>query len=108
MLPFNRRAFLGRTAQGVGSAALASLLFQQARAAEKGPPSLGFVNPLHHVPKAKRVIWLYMAGGMTHLETFDLKPEAPAEVRAAAKHQLRADIWTGGSVAEAAERAGLI
>jgi hypothetical protein len=75
MLPFNRRVFLGRTAQGVGSAALASLLFPQSRAAEKGPPSLGFVNPLHHVPKAKRVIWLYMAGGMTHLETFDPKPK---------------------------------
>lgn len=34
--------------------------------------------------------------------------QAPAEVRAAAKHQLRADIWIGGGVAEAAERAGLI
>jgi hydroxymethylpyrimidine pyrophosphatase-like HAD family hydrolase len=34
--------------------------------------------------------------------------QAPAEVRAAAKHQLKADIWTGGGVAEAAERAGLI
>ena len=34
--------------------------------------------------------------------------QAPPEVRAAAKHQLRADIWQGGGVAEAAERAGLI
>jgi len=34
--------------------------------------------------------------------------QAPAEVKSAAKHQLRADIWTGGGVAEAAERAGLI
>lgn len=34
--------------------------------------------------------------------------QAPAEVRAAAKHLLAADIWTGGGVAEAAERAGLI
>jgi hydroxymethylpyrimidine pyrophosphatase-like HAD family hydrolase len=34
--------------------------------------------------------------------------QAPAEVRAAAKFQLEADIWTGGGVAEAAERAGLI
>lgn len=34
--------------------------------------------------------------------------QAPAEVKAAAKHQLRADIWEGGGVAEAAERAGLI
>jgi hydroxymethylpyrimidine pyrophosphatase-like HAD family hydrolase len=34
--------------------------------------------------------------------------QAPEEVKAAAKHQLRADIWEGGGVAEAAERAGLI
>jgi hydroxymethylpyrimidine pyrophosphatase-like HAD family hydrolase len=34
--------------------------------------------------------------------------QAPAEVRAAAKHHLRADVWSGGGVAEAAERAGLI
>ncbi len=75
MHPFSRRAFLGRTAQGVGSAALGSMLFGSALAAEKGVPSLGAVNPLHHAPKAKRVIWLYMAGGMTHLETFDPKPK---------------------------------
>ena len=34
--------------------------------------------------------------------------QAPAEVQAAAKFQLEADIWSGGGVAEAAERAGLI
>jgi hypothetical protein len=33
------------------------------------------VNPLHHAAKAKRVIWLYMAGGPSHLETFDYKPK---------------------------------
>ena len=70
----HRRAFLGRTAQGVGSVALASLFAEQLRAADTYP-SLGAVNPLHHAPKAKRVIWLYMAGGMTHLETFDPKPK---------------------------------
>jgi hypothetical protein len=32
-------------------------------------------NPTHHAPKAKRVIWLYMAGGMSHLETWDYKPK---------------------------------
>ena len=74
MLPLHRRAFLGRTAQGVGSAALGSLLAQEIQAAEAAK-SLGAVNPLHFAPKAKRVIWLYMAGGMTHLETFDPKPK---------------------------------
>jgi hypothetical protein len=37
--------------------------------------SFGVVNPLHHPPKCKRVIFLYMAGGPSHLETFDHKPE---------------------------------
>jgi hypothetical protein len=74
MLPFSRRAFLGRTAQGVGSVALASLFAQHSRGADP-LASLGAVNPLHHAPKAKRVIWLYMAGGMSHLETFDPKPK---------------------------------
>jgi len=32
------------------------------------------INPLHHNPKVKRVIYLYMAGGMSHLETWDPKP----------------------------------
>ncbi|MBX3415667.1 MAG: DUF1501 domain-containing protein [Pirellulales bacterium] len=34
----------------------------------------GVVRPLHYPPRAKRIIWLYMAGGMSHLETFDHKP----------------------------------
>ncbi len=33
------------------------------------------IDPFHHTPRAKRIIWLYMAGGMTHLETFDPKPK---------------------------------
>ncbi|MEI7702916.1 MAG: DUF1501 domain-containing protein [Planctomycetia bacterium] len=35
----------------------------------------GALNPLHSVPRAKRIIWLYMAGGMTHIDTFDNKPK---------------------------------
>jgi hypothetical protein len=35
----------------------------------------GVINPLHLAPKAKRVIWLTMAGGPSHLETFDFKPK---------------------------------
>ncbi len=58
----NRRAFLSR---GLGLFALNSLL----QAAQKGA-----VNPLHFPAKAKRVIFLYQAGGPSHLETFDNKP----------------------------------
>ena len=36
------------------------------------------VNPLHFAPKAKRVIYLYMAGGPSHLETFDYRPKLVA------------------------------
>jgi len=40
--------------------------------------SLGTVNPLHVTPRAKRVIYLYMAGGPSHLESFDNKPKLAA------------------------------
>lgn len=54
--------------------ALASLLQgNQAQGAASGGYK-GVINPLHHNPKVKRVIYLYMAGGMTHLETWDPKP----------------------------------
>ena len=69
-----RRAFLGRAAQGVGGVALASLLQGHALAGSETHYA-GAIDPLHFAPKAKRVIWLTMAGGPSHLETFDYKPE---------------------------------
>ena len=65
-----RRAFLGKGAQGVGGVALASLLGQTALTA-----SPGVLSKLPLPQKAKRVIWLSMAGGPSHLETFDPKPK---------------------------------
>jgi hypothetical protein len=74
-----RRAFLGRTAHGVGKLALASLLNParlSAIAAEQSKSKYsGVVQPLHYPPKVKRVIWMSMAGGPSHLETFDYKPK---------------------------------
>ena len=64
-----RRAFLGKTAQGVGGVALASLLGPAASAAP------GVLTKLPLRQKAKRVIWLSMAGGPSQLETFDPKPK---------------------------------
>jgi len=64
-----RRSFLGRSATGIGSMALASLLNRPATAEDQA------LRGLHHPPKAKRVIHLYMAGGPSHLETFDYKPK---------------------------------
>ena len=67
-----RRAFLRDTAAGMGLAALATLSSAQTGTPRHGQP--GVITP--HLPvKAKRVIWLYMAGGMSHLESFDPKPE---------------------------------
>ena len=71
-----RRSFLKRSGVGLGSMALGSLLAQEGRGGETSVPKWdGVIHPLHHAPKAKRIIWLYMAGGMTHLETFDHKPK---------------------------------
>ncbi len=83
-----RRAFLGRSSAGLGLTALLSLLDrEQARGAAAGPVNgggapvdrwEGVVRPLHFPAKAKRVIYLYMAGGPSHLETFDYKPKLAA------------------------------
>jgi Protein of unknown function (DUF1501) len=67
----NRRAFLTQSAYGLGGVALASLM-GQGTAAEA---PRGALKTLHFAPKAKRVIHLCMAGGPSHLETFDWKPE---------------------------------
>ncbi len=72
-LPLHRRAFLGRTAAGFSLIALNSLL-EGASRLEDGKWR-GAVNPVHHPAKAKRVIFLYQAGGPSHLEMFDPKPK---------------------------------
>ncbi len=68
----SRRELLRRSAVGFGSLALASLL------AEETPGQTG-VDPLaprapHHSATAKRVIFLFMKGGPSHVDTFDYKP----------------------------------
>ena len=74
-LSLNRRTFLSRSAYGVGSLALASLLNPALRAAEKAAGAGGLITPLHCPQKVNRVIHLCMAGGPSHLETFDFKPK---------------------------------
>src|SRR5258708_4591304 len=81
----NRRTFLRTSTAGIGTAVLASFLKPEhfggtglVHAAD-GKPSIekwsGVVNPLHHAAKAKRVIYMCMAGGPSHLETWDYKPK---------------------------------
>lgn len=64
-----RRSILSGTA-GLGSIALASMLAGESRGAEQEP----FGKP-HFPPKAKNVIWLFMRGGVSHMESFDPKPK---------------------------------
>ncbi|MCA9112958.1 MAG: DUF1501 domain-containing protein [Planctomycetaceae bacterium] len=61
----NRRTFLSRTGVGLGSVALSSLMQGDAMAD----------GIAQHAAKAKRVIFLCMAGGPSHLETFDYRPK---------------------------------
>jgi Protein of unknown function (DUF1501) len=68
-LAITRRHFFGRSAMGIGTAALASLLNQRAL----GDYGLPGGRP-SFAPKAKRVIYLFMNGAPTHVELFDYKP----------------------------------
>ena len=61
----SRRDFLRTAGGGIGSLALASLM------ADDG----GFSQTSHFAPRAKRVIWLFMHGGPSHVDLFDPKPD---------------------------------
>ena len=71
-LHVGRREFFGRSAAGLGTAALASLLARDGLAAER---SGGLPELPHFTPKAKRVIYLFQNGGPTHVDLFDYKPK---------------------------------
>jgi len=68
-----RRHFFGRSAVGIGTAALASLLQNDLRAA--GNHTGGLPGVPHFAPKAKRVIYLFQNGAPAHVELFDYKPK---------------------------------
>ena len=68
-LMLTRRQLFGRGALGLGTAAMAGLLGDDLLAENKGLPDLP-----HHTPKAKRVIYLFMSGGPSHLDLWDYKP----------------------------------
>jgi hypothetical protein len=76
MMNLLRRTFLSRSLAGLGAVALNTLVDRRLLEAAQSPR--GVVNPLHHTAKAKRVIFLYQAGGPSHLETFDNKPKLAA------------------------------
>ena len=76
---FNRRQLLRQTSAGFGSLALIDLL-ARCQASEQTPGQVSGGGPLapktpHFAPRAKRVIFLFMHGGPSHIDTFDYKPE---------------------------------
>ena len=70
-LDLTRRHFFGKSALGIGSLALGSLLERQGMAAQL--PAMGGLP--HYPAKAKRVIYLFMNGAPPHLDMFDYKPQ---------------------------------
>lgn len=87
-----RREFLSRAGSGLGSLALASMIADESRADANVPTA----DPLaprtpHFTPKAKRVIFLYMTGGVSHVDSFDHKPQLFANHG----KQIDVDNWQG-------------
>ncbi|HMO64504.1 MAG TPA: DUF1501 domain-containing protein [Verrucomicrobiota bacterium] len=74
-----RRHFFSRCSLGLGSLALASLLDRRALAAAPAAPAHPLAaRPAHFPARAKRVIYLFMAGGPSQLDLFDYKPRLSA------------------------------
>src|SRR5436189_4339761 len=73
---FHRRDFLKLGSAGLLGLGLADLLRLEARAAKADGAAK---------PKAKSVIMVWLAGGPSHLDMWDLKPNAPAEIRGSFK-----------------------
>ena len=77
-LNINRRLFFSRAAAGIGTVALGSLLNPQllSGAAQAGAAAgASPLRPPHFTPKAKRVIYLFMAGGPSQIDLLDHKPK---------------------------------
>ena len=87
-----RREVLGKACCGIGSLALSSLLAGQACADSGKPQFQG---------KARSVIFLFMAGGPSHIETFDPKPLLNRLDGQPRPHDVTAleDLWDGAGLA---------
>jgi hypothetical protein len=76
---FPRRAFLADLGMGFTGLALGAMLARdgvvRAAAPAEAPATGDPDGRPHHAPRAKSVIWIFLVGGMSHLESFDPKPE---------------------------------
>jgi hypothetical protein len=73
----SRRHFLWEAGGGLGALALTWMIEQDARGTppEQTPPSPYAPRPSHCEPKARRVIQIFACGGVSHVDTFDHKPD---------------------------------
>lgn len=74
-LQMSRRDLFANSSRPLGAAALASLMGQQTARAETAEANGGLSGLPHFPAKAKRVIYLFMCGGPSHIDTWDYKPE---------------------------------
>jgi len=102
-----RRAFLADLGMGFFGMSLAALLQRDgiARADEPNPSGVTHVPALpgsgpHFRPRAKNVIWLFMVGGASHLETFDPKPALNTYAGKTIQETPYADVLTNSFVSE--------
>jgi len=78
--PATRRQFLERSACGFGALAFSALAGQRAIADGSASPTAGHATRgPHHRPRAKRVIFLFMQGGVSQVDSFDYKPRLAAD-----------------------------
>ncbi len=71
----DRRDFLSFAKYGIGSTALASLLLDSGRTMADSAATTSLSVSPHFAPKATRVIHIVLCGGLSHIDTFDYKPE---------------------------------
>ena len=70
-----RRQFFGKSALGLGTAALSTLMGPSISESIAGEPSKSILKSPHNPPKAKRAIYLFMSGAPSQLDLFDYKPD---------------------------------
>ncbi|MGY8696215.1 MAG: DUF1501 domain-containing protein, partial [Verrucomicrobiia bacterium] len=76
----NRRQFLNSVGGGIGAIALAKILSEENRLSASSSIGGAQANPFegmvpHFEPKVKRIIYLFMHGGPSHVDLFDPKPD---------------------------------
>jgi hypothetical protein len=87
----DRRGFLSWTACGLGGAALAGLLRCEAGAA----PGEAGDRPPHHPPRARRAVHVCLCGGLSHVDSFDYKPELDRQHGRSLSTGARPDVFFG-------------